>query len=36
MLPKNEGYKRLFLLDGKRVRNLLDIPPDAKVLIASD
>ena len=24
------------MLDGKRVRNLLDIPPDAKVLIASD
>lgn len=34
MQPKT--FKNLFLLDGTRVRNLLDIPQDAKVLIASD
>ena len=28
--------RNLFLLDGTRVNNLLDIPADAKVLIASD
>jgi hypothetical protein len=36
LMPKKDGYKRLFLLDGSRVKNLLDIPTDAKVLIASD
>jgi hypothetical protein len=34
--PKKDGYNRLFLLDGTRVRNLLDIPKEATVLIASD
>ena len=34
MKPKHFCY--LFLLDGTRVKNLLDIPSDAKILIASD
>ena len=34
MRPK--VFKSLHLLDGSRVRNLLDIPQDAKVLITTD
>jgi len=32
----NLQYSHLFLLDGKRVINLLDIPPDAAVLVCTD
>jgi hypothetical protein len=34
--PKEERYKKLFLLDGTPVNNLLDITNDVKVLIATD
>lgn len=36
MKPKEERYKKLFLLDGTPVNNLLDITKDVKVLIATD
>ena len=34
MSPKT--YKCFYLIDGKKIENLLDIPTDAKVVIASD
>jgi hypothetical protein len=34
--PKEDRYKKLFLLDGTPVNNLLDITNDVKVLIATD
>ena len=34
--PKETKIQKLFLLDGTPVNNLLDIPKEAVVLIASD